>query len=162
MLRCTPTEIRGNCRVKAMAWPNAEPFASSDVLVKMPSRCATIIPRLMLSAKPKSSAFTISRFIAWLVVDVQSVSPAGPRICKWSAVFKKSLGPDSRPCACSSINQKFPGCGQRRQVPWEWRVSPSNRQSAPSDENTSELQELGIKVRHHPADDAIVTLWKRS
>ena len=49
-------------RPTAIADSNARPFASREVLVTSPRRCASTIPRLTPSVQPRSSALTIKFF----------------------------------------------------------------------------------------------------
>ena len=83
--RCTPTPSPGVDRASSTPEANATPFASSEVLVTMPFRCASAIPRLTPSVQPKSSAFTMRFF------NVPYVS-LGDLLSFWPATHSCALG----------------------------------------------------------------------
>src|SRR5204863_612864 len=58
--RCRPTLSAGDSRARAAACSAADRCTIRLVLVRIPSRCASTIPRLTPWLKPKSSAVTMS------------------------------------------------------------------------------------------------------
>jgi hypothetical protein len=70
--KCTPTPSAGVARANSTAESNAAPLANKDVLVTIPLRFASAMPRFTPSAHPKSSAFTI-KFLTFTLFDAYSL-----------------------------------------------------------------------------------------
>ena len=80
---CKPTLNSGAARASEAASSLHGVFTSKLVLVRMPWRCASMIPRLIPRLAPKSSPLTIANFMVLLVPPIRAVNPPpAPNRCQ--------------------------------------------------------------------------------